>query len=108
MPRVIKENGTTEMAGFGRVAALNVANFTEQAARMIRDARVESAAMLSHRYISDRFLPDKAIDLIDEAGARRRIMKSVRPTELTELEQNIERLSQEKSNLVSMQNYENV
>ncbi len=67
---------------------------------------IEAAATLSHRYIADRFLPDKAIDLIDEAGSRRRIMKSVRPTELTKLEQDIERLSLEKSNLVSMQNYE--
>jgi len=67
---------------------------------------VESSATLSHRYITDRFLPDKAIDLIDEAGSRRKISTNVRPTELTRLEQEIEKLTTEKTNLVSSQNYE--
>ncbi|HUV07748.1 MAG TPA: ATP-dependent Clp protease ATP-binding subunit [Spirochaetia bacterium] len=67
---------------------------------------IEVSAQLSHRYISDRFLPDKAIDLVDEAGSRRRISQSVRPTELTKLEQEIEKLALEKTNLVNSQNYE--
>lgn len=67
---------------------------------------VEIAATLAHRYITERFLPDKAIDLIDEAGARKRIKHSVRPDEIQELEKEIERLNDEKSNLVMSQNYE--
>ncbi len=67
---------------------------------------LESAAQLSQRYISDRHLPDKAIDLLDEAGARKRIDNSVRPKELTDLDEKIERLNIEKSNLVNSQNYE--
>ena len=67
---------------------------------------LESAAQLSQRYISDRHLPDKAIDLLDEAGARKRIDNSVRPKDLTDLDEKIERLNIEKSNLVNSQNYE--
>ncbi|GAB6089514.1 ATP-dependent Clp protease ATP-binding subunit [Spirochaeta dissipatitropha] len=67
---------------------------------------IEVAAVMSHRYVADRFLPDKAIDLIDEAGARKRIHSSVRPTELADLEKEIERLNQEKLSLVNSQNYE--
>jgi len=67
---------------------------------------LEAAANLSHRYITDRFLPDKAIDLLDEAGSRKKIGSSQRPKELTELEAEIESLSQEKATLVSSQNYE--
>ena len=67
---------------------------------------LEVAALLSRRYITDRFLPDKAIDLIDEAGSRKRIHNSVRPTELAELEREIEKLNAEKLNLVNSQNYE--
>ena len=67
---------------------------------------LEVAATLSHRYISDRFLPDKAIDLIDEAGSRMKISSNVRPSEITEMERKVEKLNAEKSNLVSMQNYE--
>jgi len=67
---------------------------------------LEGAASLSHRYISDRFLPDKAIDLLDEAGSRKKISNSVRPKELAELDREIERLNIEKTNLVGSQNYE--
>ena len=67
---------------------------------------LESAVHLSQRYISDRHLPDKAIDLLDEAGARKRIDNSVRPKTLTRLDEKIERLTLEKSNLVNSQNYE--
>jgi ATP-dependent Clp protease ATP-binding subunit ClpC len=67
---------------------------------------LEIAAVLSRRYIPDRFLPDKAIDLIDEAGSRKRIHNSVRPTEIADLEKEIEKLNQEKLSLVNSQNYE--
>ena len=67
---------------------------------------IESAAMLSSRYITDRHLPDKAIDLLDEAGARKRLKNSVRPQELLELEKEIEKLTIEKINLVNTQDYE--
>jgi ATP-dependent Clp protease ATP-binding subunit ClpC len=67
---------------------------------------LELAVHLSHRYVSDRFLPDKAIDLIDEAGSRKRIHNSVRPKELAELEKEIEDLTGEKMALVNSQNYE--
>ncbi|MGQ9675246.1 MAG: ATP-dependent chaperone ClpB [Chloroflexota bacterium] len=52
----------------------------------IKDAALVSAAVLSHRYISDRFLPDKAIDLIDEAASRLRMEIDSRPAELDEVE----------------------
>lgn len=67
---------------------------------------LEVSALLSRRYVPDRFLPDKAIDLIDEAGSRKRIHNSVRPTELAELEKEIEQLNAEKLSLVNGQNYE--
>ncbi|MEO8745423.1 MAG: ATP-dependent chaperone ClpB [Candidatus Dormiibacterota bacterium] len=55
----------------------------------IKDAAIVAAAVLSHRYITDRFLPDKAIDLIDEAAARLRTEMDSLPTELDELERQI-------------------
>ncbi|POR01636.1 Clp protease [Alkalispirochaeta sphaeroplastigenens] len=67
---------------------------------------LEVASVMSRRYIADRFLPDKAIDLIDEAGSRKRISNSVRPTEIAELERHIEQLNSEKIALVNSQNYE--
>ncbi|MFP4489922.1 MAG: ATP-dependent Clp protease ATP-binding subunit [Spirochaetaceae bacterium] len=67
---------------------------------------VREASGLSSRYINDRFLPDKAIDLIDEAGSYKRIHNTVRPKELTELEEEIDRLTGEKINLVNNQDYE--
>ena len=67
---------------------------------------LEAAASLSARYISDRHLPDKAIDLLDESGSRSRIDNSARPKDLVKLDQEIERLMIEKTNLVNSQNYE--
>jgi ATP-dependent Clp protease ATP-binding subunit ClpC len=64
------------------------------------------AAQMSARYITDRFLPDKAIDLIDEAGSVKRIENAVRPDGLKNLEQEIDLLTREKKNLVSNQDYE--
>jgi len=62
----------------------------------IRDSALVAAAMLSHRYISDRFLPDKAIDLIDEAASRLRMEIDSMPTELDEIERRIRQLEIEK------------
>jgi ATP-dependent Clp protease ATP-binding subunit ClpB len=65
----------------------------------IKDAAIVAAAMLSHRYITDRFLPDKAIDLIDEAAARLRTEIDSLPAELDELERQIRQLEIERQAL---------
>ncbi|MBI5181879.1 MAG: ATP-dependent chaperone ClpB [Nitrospirae bacterium] len=62
----------------------------------IKDSALVSAAVLSHRYISDRFLPDKAIDLIDEAASRLRMEIDSMPSELDEIERKIRQLEIEK------------
>ena len=58
----------------------------------IQDSAIVAAAMLSHRYIADRFLPDKAIDLIDEAASRLRIEIDSMPTEIDEVERRVQQL----------------
>ncbi len=65
----------------------------------IKDAALVAAAVLSNRYISDRFLPDKAIDLVDEAAARLRMEIDSMPAELDELERQIRQLEIERSAL---------
>ncbi len=60
----------------------------------------------SKRYITDRFFPDKAIDVLDEAGAMKKIIIDKKPSELFEIEEKINSLLAEKSELVEMQNYE--
>src|SRR6266849_414661 len=65
----------------------------------IQDAALVSAATLSHRYITDRFLPDKAIDLIDEAASRLRMELDSMPTEIDQLERQIQQLEIEQSAL---------
>jgi ATP-dependent Clp protease ATP-binding subunit ClpB len=65
----------------------------------ITDAAIVSAATLSHRYISDRFLPDKAIDLMDEAGSRLRMQVDSKPEELDELDRRIIQLKIEREAL---------
>jgi ATP-dependent Clp protease ATP-binding subunit ClpB len=62
----------------------------------IKDSALVSAAVLSHRYIADRFLPDKAIDLIDEAASRLRMEIDSMPTELDEVERRIRQLEVER------------
>lgn len=66
----------------------------------IQDAAIVAAATLAHRYISDRFLPDKAIDLIDEAASRLRIEIDSRPIEIDEVERRITQLEIEKQALL--------
>ncbi len=70
------------------------------------DKALEVAAKLAHRYISDRYLPDKAIDLIDEAGAKLKIKKVEKPKELKIIEKEIDKLNKEKRVLVDKQMYE--
>ncbi len=73
-------------------------NFTEQA--------IESAVTLTSRYLTSRFLPDKAIDVLDEAGARARIGTMTRPPAIKELEAGIEKINSEKLAAISDQNFE--
>ena len=65
----------------------------------IQDAAIVAAAILSHRYISDRFLPDKAVDLIDEAASRLKIELDSMPTELDQLERQIMQFEMERQAL---------
>ncbi|MBN1353606.1 MAG: ATP-dependent Clp protease ATP-binding subunit [Candidatus Omnitrophica bacterium] len=70
------------------------------------DAAVEAAAKLSDRYISSRFLPDKAIDLIDEAGSRARLSTMTPPPEIKEMESAIKELKEHKEDSVRDQDFE--
>ena len=64
------------------------------------------AVKLADRYITDRFLPDKAIDVIDEAGARARSSVSTVPAEIRELEKKLEEVDKEKEAAIRSQEYE--
>lgn len=68
---------------------------------------LEQAVRMSHRYINDRYLPDKAIDIIDEAGAKARLANCQRPNEIKDIEEDIKQLSLKKEELVRSQEYEN-
>ncbi len=70
------------------------------------EAALREAINLSDRYIHDRFLPDKAIDILDEAGAMARLGNFERPVEITSLENEIEKLNTRKNDLVMHQEYE--
>jgi ATP-dependent Clp protease ATP-binding subunit ClpC len=72
----------------------------------IQDEALGAAVELSDRYISGRYLPDKAIDVIDEAGARIRLKAMTRPPDLKELDAQIEQLNQEKEAAVAEQDFE--
>lgn len=72
----------------------------------ITDEAIEAAVRLSNRYISDRFLPDKAIDLVDEAASKARLASFVAPPDLKSLEEEIERLKKEKEAAVLSQEFE--
>ncbi len=72
----------------------------------ITDDALEAAAALSDRYINDRFLPDKAIDLIDEAGARLAIRKMTAPPELRELDEKIAGVRRDKEAAIDGQDFE--
>ena len=72
----------------------------------ITDEAIEAAAKMSDRYISDRFLPDKAIDLIDEAGSKVRLRSFTAPPNLKEIEEQLEALQSEKEAAISSQDFE--
>jgi ATP-dependent Clp protease ATP-binding subunit ClpC len=72
----------------------------------ITDKALEAAAKLSHRYITDRFLPDKAVDLIDEAASKIRLKIVTQPPELKDLKEKIEELEKEKEEAISAQDFE--
>src|SRR5437588_2026103 len=72
----------------------------------IKDEALDSAVELSDRYISGRCLPDKAIDVIDEAGARVRLKAMTRPPDLKDIDAQIEQLNQEKEAAVAEQDFE--
>ena len=72
----------------------------------IPDETLTASARLSERYITDRFLPDKAIDVIDEAGARARLATQVPPPEVTELKDQLEALAERKDSAIRDQDFE--
>ena len=72
----------------------------------ITDEAILTAVTLSHRYISDRFLPDKAIDLIDEAAAKVRLTVFSSPSNVKELEKKLAQLQTEKEAAIAVQDYE--
>jgi ATP-dependent Clp protease ATP-binding subunit ClpC len=72
----------------------------------ITDDAIEAAVELSGRYITGRCLPDKAIDVIDEAGARVRLRSMTRPPDLKEIDEEVERLNKEKEEAVANQDFE--
>ena len=70
------------------------------------DDAIQSAVMLSERYLTGRFLPDKAIDIMDEAGAKARIGAMTRPPEFKQLELEVEEIRKEKEEAIGDQEYE--
>ena len=72
----------------------------------ITDEALEAATKLSHRYITDRFLPDKAVDLMDEAASKIRLKIVTQPPELKNLEEKLEEFTKEKEEAISQQNFE--
>jgi ATP-dependent Clp protease ATP-binding subunit ClpC len=72
----------------------------------ITDEALDAAAELSDRYITDRFLPDKAIDLIDQAGARVRLRVKTPSADTRELERELEQLTRDRDQAVAAENYE--
>jgi len=73
----------------------------------ITDEAIIAAVRLSDRYVKDRYLPDKAIDVVDEAGARARLSVSSVPPDIRELERKIEKLAAEKESYIRKQDFEN-
>ena len=72
----------------------------------ISDEAVEEAVHLSDRYISDRFFPDKAIDVIDEAGSRAKLIAYSHPEELKAMEQELKKMGRDKAIAIRVQNFE--
>ena len=73
---------------------------------IIADEAIEAAVKFSDRYVNDRYLPDKAIDLVDEAGARLRIRRMTAPPELREIDERIAEVKREKESAIDAQDFE--
>ena len=73
---------------------------------IITDEAIEADVKFSDRYINDRYLPDKAIDLVDEAGARLRIRRMTAPPELREIDERIAEVKREKESAIDAQDFE--
>src|SRR5208282_6214961 len=82
----------------GKYEAHHKARYTDEA--------LESAVKLSDRYLTGRFLPDKAIDVMDEAGARARINAMTRPPDVKEIEKDIETIRADKEAAIKAQDFE--
>ncbi len=72
----------------------------------ITDEAIEAAVKMSSRYINDRFLPDKAIDLIDEASSKTRLKSYVEPDNVKKIEEKIEKIEKEKEEAIQIQDFE--
>jgi len=72
----------------------------------ITDEAIEAAVTLSSRYINDRYLPDKAIDLIDEASSKARLKTYTQPDNIKKIEEQIENISKEKEEAIKVQDFE--
>ena len=72
----------------------------------ITDEAIKSAVELSSRYVNDRFLPDKAIDLIDEAASKVKMQSLTKPDSIKKLEEEIEKVDKEKEEAIATQNFE--
>ena len=72
----------------------------------ITDEAIDAAIKLSKRYITDRFLPDKAIDLIDEASSKAKLKMFIRPQNIKHIEERIQNIVKEKNNAIAMQDFE--
>ncbi len=72
----------------------------------ITDEAIEAAVKLSKRYIADRYLPDKAIDVMDEAASRTRINSYIMPPDLKDMEMQLDKLASEKEEAIANQNFE--
>ena len=81
-------------------------NYEEHHKVKYSDKAIDAAVKLSERYVSDRFLPDKAIDIIDEAGARKRLSSMEIPPEIREMEKELETVVKEKEKSVEEQDFE--
>ena len=73
---------------------------------IISDEAIEAAAFLSDRYITERFLPDKAIDVVDEAGSRARLQANIKPQEIKDLEKQVNELDEQLRDLSLKQEFE--
>ena len=83
-------------------------NYEEHHKVKFTDEALEAAARIADRYITDRAMPDKAIDLLDEAGSRARLKNSLLPPEIKEKEQELKNLLAKKQELLEQKNYDEV